>query len=48
MFKKKPLDKTNRSILYFRDLKHKFEKWKTISQICNKVHYNHNKGSLTS
>lgn len=39
---KKHSNKTNKNILYFNDLKNKFEKRIIVSGISNKVRHNHN------
>jgi len=45
---KKHSDKSNKNILYFSDLKNKFEKRKTVSGLFNKTHLNNDKGLLAS
>ncbi|KAE9542272.1 hypothetical protein AGLY_003399 [Aphis glycines] len=45
---KKHSDKSNKNILYFSDLKNKFEKQKTISGLFNKTHLNNDKGLFVS
>lgn len=47
-FMKKHSDKTNKNVLYFQDLKNKFEKRKTVSGLFNKIHLNNDKGLITS
>jgi len=41
-------DKTNKNILYFHDLKNKFEKRKTVSGFFNQIHLNNDKGLIAS
>ncbi|KAL4104424.1 hypothetical protein QTP88_019725 [Uroleucon formosanum] len=45
---KKHPDKSNKNILYFTDLKNKFEKRKTVTGLFNKTHLNNDKGLLAS
>lgn len=47
-FMKKHSDKGNKNILYFTDLKNKFEKRKTMAGLFNQTHLNNDKGLLTS
>lgn len=45
-FVEKHSDKADKNILYFCDLKNKFEKRKTVNELFNKIHIHHDKSLL--
>lgn len=47
-FMKKHSDKINKNVLYFQDLKNKFENQTTVIGLFNKIHLNHDKNLITS